>query len=962
MGTLTSPVLVGRADEMARLVACIESAPAVAVVEGEAGVGKSRLVAELLSGPAMAGRTLLVGHCHPMRDPFPLAPVVDALRGFGDRMGGLRLSPLAGALRPILPELADRLPPPPDPLEDPSMERHRLSRALLEVLDAAGPVVLVLEDLHWADEVTSDFLVFLLKQVPDQLGLVLTWRREDMAATSPLPALVPRLPPSTASARVSLEPLHADEVKLLVGAILDTDSVSADFADYLHERTAGLPFAVEEVLLLLQERHDLVPGEGHWQRRSLDQLEVPVAIRDSVLERLSRLAPDAARVVGAAAILQEPADDPLILSVAGLRGTRARMALNEALESALLQGTGQGRYSFRHALAADAVESAVLGPERAHLHNRAARALERRGEPLPVAQLARHCKAAGQPSRWARYSWEAALQARSLGNHAASARFLMDALSAPDLPSVTRARLAQMLSEVALDGLIQEAIPELLRAVDEGGLPAAVEGSIRVNLSGILHQSGDASAGIQHLIKALPLLEQRPVTRVVALEGLAAPWVLEGSVNDHLRWLDEAEATAAKSDDPDGSLQEAVRSARTALLLSIGAPEAWATLPEHPGTNPSASERYSWARRSTNTATILYYLGHFQQAAQWAAKAASAAEDLGTPRFSGGLRATDCLLAWSEGRWGRLRETADSIREEAHDISPVVQASVVVGLLQVAQGAGDEAEPVLAEAMELAARCGAIPTMGLAAAGIGRLRLSRGDPGAAQAVAMKALQAVAAKNIWVWAADVAPVAVEALIAGQLTAEASEWVRLLAEGLEGRDAPAADAALAQCRALLVEAGGDMNEAANQFGRAGEMWTALPHPYHAALCAERRGQCLVQQDRDTAGQVLVEALTAFRSLGATWDESRVKRTVRRHRLPLPYPWRGGPTRRSSGDELSPREREVVELVSAGLTSGDIAERLFLSSRTVEHHVERALRKLGVASRKDLLARARTAGRQP
>ncbi|MFD2355330.1 AAA family ATPase [Nonomuraea ferruginea] len=125
---MISPVLVGREKELARLVALVTTAPAVAVIEGEAGIGKSRLAAELLGDPAVAGMRVLSGSCVQIREPFPLGPIVEALRGRAPDLAGAELTPVAGALRDLLPELAGVLPEKPRLPDDRAAERHRLFR------------------------------------------------------------------------------------------------------------------------------------------------------------------------------------------------------------------------------------------------------------------------------------------------------------------------------------------------------------------------------------------------------------------------------------------------------------------------------------------------------------------------------------------------------------------------------------------------------------------------------------------------------------------------------------------------------------------------------------------------------------------------------------------------------------------------------------------------------------------
>jgi predicted ATPase len=189
---LTSSALVGREIELACLLEAAVLLPALVLVEGEAGVGKTRLVQDFLRSPELASVRLYSGACQHLAEPFPLGPVLDALRA--SRPVRTKLSPVAGALCPLLPELAPLLPPPPQQLGDRRAERHRLFRALRELLGALGPSVLVLEDLHWADDQTLEFVRFLCPQLPPELLLVCTYRGEDMPATSPFPSLAAGLP------------------------------------------------------------------------------------------------------------------------------------------------------------------------------------------------------------------------------------------------------------------------------------------------------------------------------------------------------------------------------------------------------------------------------------------------------------------------------------------------------------------------------------------------------------------------------------------------------------------------------------------------------------------------------------------------------------------------------------------------------------------------------------------------
>jgi predicted ATPase len=326
--------------------------------------------------------------------------VIEALAGAEKWLRGRQLSEVAGAVRPLLPELAPWLPPAPAPLDDRVAERHRVFRGLAEVLSALSPAVLVLEDLHWADGQTSDFLAYLLAAAPAGLAVVLTYRSEQAGAG--VRALTARLPAGTTRAHVSLAPLGEAETGALAAAILGADQeISEEFTRYVWERTSGLPFAVEEVLALVRERGLLVRHGQRWERRRLDRLEVPRGIRDSTLERVARLATGARRLVEAAAVLQSPVALSVLAAITADAAVAGSAWLTDAVEETVGHGVldeADGTFGFRHVLAAQAVYESLSGPRRLALHARAADAL--RGlDPAPLGQIAHHLQHAGRPAR-----------------------------------------------------------------------------------------------------------------------------------------------------------------------------------------------------------------------------------------------------------------------------------------------------------------------------------------------------------------------------------------------------------------------------------------------------------------------------------------------------------------------------------------------------------------------------------
>ena len=948
LGRLTSPVLVGREQELGLLIQAAAHPPAVAVVEGEAGVGKTRLVREVLAQPELVDRRTLIGECQPLREPFPFGPVIEALRGAQDVLPAHELGAVAGALRPLLPELSEQLPPALEPLGDARAERHRIFRAILELLRALGPTICVLEDLHWSDEGTGDLLRFLVSQLPDELSLVLTYRREDIPSSSPLVGLTSRLPAHIVGTRLSLSPLRPAEVRELVASILQVDDVSDEFALHLHERTLGLPFAVEEVLRLLADRRDLVQRDGRWARRMLGELEVPAAIRDSILERLAGLSPDARRVTEAAAVAGVACSGELVRGVAGLPTERAARGLCEALSLGLLREEEDGRLGFLHALGGQAVYEAIGGPERQRQHLRAARQLERGPEPLPLAQIAHHYGRANLPRKWIRYAEAAADLAMSLGNEPAACYLLADALGCPDASPAARARMAVKLGRAAVSSLDHgEALAVLRRVLDDGALPSGVRGEVRLYVGLLLdNQAGEVSAGLSEIARAVPELRRRPGLAARAMSVLAVPVSTEGHLAEHLAWMSRALETAGRARDP--VLRTAVLVNRATLLMLVGDAEAWRAVLDVPQDGRSVEERRHLVRASVNLAHACTFIGHYPHAESFLGRGRELLAAGIDPYFAVALESTSVLLDWARGQWAGLEARARKLSQAAEEVPLVfTEAELVLGHLLVARGELLEARAHLGSAREAGWTGGSVPVVAAAAGALARLDLARGDAEAAAEQALAALELVRAKGIWVWAAEVAPVTVEALLASGREDEAARIVREVARGLRRRDAPGAFAALSACRALLVGGEGRAEQSARAFARAERAWLALPRPYEAARCREERALLLLSSGQQRGKDLLLSALETFAALGATWDAARVRRSLREHGVARP--WRGG--RRGYGDRLSPREEEVARLAARGQTNREIAEALVLSPRTVQDHVAKAMRKLGVESRKAL-----------
>jgi DNA-binding NarL/FixJ family response regulator len=944
-----SEVLIGRERELRVLVEAAAGPPAMVLIEGEAGIGKSRLVREAVARAAVGSGRVLTGNCHRLREPFLLGPVVEALRGTHAAPPRRPLSPVAGALRPLLPELADILPAEPGRIHDAKAERHRIFRALRELIVALGPTLCVLEDVHWADEGTLEFLAFLMAEPPPQLSLAMTYRSEDLPPSASLLGAGACLPGEVFQSRIELAPLSLEEVGSLVRALLGDGSVPPELTAYLHDQTAGIPFAVEEMVGLLRDSGQLESVEQWQAATTMRRIGVPRVVQLSIRQRMAGFSADALLVSRVAAVIAERASEDFIGSVAELSPARTAKAITQALRAAVLEESGHGSYAFRHALAAQAVYDDIPGPERRRLHKRAAEALESEPAPRPLEQLAHHYHEADRPRESARYAEAAADAASAAGDDRAAARLLEHALSMPGLSRAARVRLALKLAPAALYSLEPESsIAPLQRILDDEHMAVGARGQLRYWISRLRCQTGDPGPWREAMMQAAEELRRRPQLAARAMINLAWPVYTPDSVEGDLAWLDRATEAARSTDDPIARI--AVHSQRAAILLSVGDPAGWEAIDDIPPEGSSIEEKLQLLRGYHGLSVAAMGLGYHDRAADFLDEVARLDDELDHVSWAPWRESTLISLDWRTGRWDGLKSRIDELsRRLAGRLGLAVSNQLVLGSLLLALDRLDEAEGVFTSVLEKAESRHWMTSRITARAGLAEILLAREDAPAAWSTVVPALDLIRRKGIWIWGRQIVPVAVQAQLARGEPAAARELVDEFSDGIEGRDAPAAHAASKICRASLAEAEGSHLAACELLEEAERAFAELPVPLEAARAREGRARCMLAGGDSAGEDLLLDALSRLEDLGATRDLALARAELKANDIALPSQGRGG--RRAYGNELSPREEEVAELAGMGRKNREIAEMLFISQRTVETHVASALRKLGALGREEL-----------
>ncbi|WP_245614158.1 ATP-binding protein [Actinokineospora inagensis] len=887
--------MVGRDAELAALLDAVRHPPSAVFVEGQAGVGKTRLVTEFA---AACDTRVVVGSCQPLPEPFPYGVLLDCLSRCGDQL--VDPGPVTGALREHLPELADRLPPAPGLLGDPAAERHRIFRAVRELVRALGPTVLVLEDLHWADDETRRVLRFVLGNLPPHLSVVATYRREDL----PSGGVLGRAFHVPSGVNVVLRPFGVADVRAMVDALVGTAVTSVRFAESLVRETAGIPFVVEEVVRALRD----VRGDV------LDLVDVPVLVADAVRERMGALPAAALSIVEAAAVLGAPETAEVLSAVAG---EEAGEYLGLLVDSGVFVEEAN-RYGFRQHIARRAVHAALPGPRRRELHERAVTILSTL-DVCPVERLCVHAKAAGMTAEWLRYSELAAETADPI----AAVHLLSAVLADPGISVEDTNRLATELCGYALSGLPGgEVTARVEGLLADPRLAPDVRGEVRLWFGLLLQrETGEVDRGAEEIALAIDALGDQPERTVRGIAAMAGPYLGTASIAEFQASLDRVERITDHL--PTVALRTALRATTLGGRLIVGDPSVWARIAQLPSVAEvhDPDEVHHLARAYCNLADACSWIGHYSRAREFLRVGISLAERVAATYVLGTAEATAVRLDWLAGRWTGLDQRIDRLIATYANLLLTTDLHLTRGWLAAARGDWTCAEEAFVAAS------GSYPVAISAAGGMAGMLLSRGETTAALQHVDRGVAMLRQKGAWVWSGDILPQAVTCYLAADRPDAAHELIAQTQSGLHGVDAPLAHAALTAARAAI---------APDLYREAIALHQALGLPYRAAQLAEQA---------NTAP--LNTLIQSYNTLGATVDAARCRHHLRTTGTPTPSP-RG---RRGYGDQLSPREQDVARLLSSGHTNREIAQALFLSRRTVEEYVVKVRRKLNAPSRHDI-----------
>jgi predicted ATPase len=416
------PVTVGRDSEMERLVAALDAADdgdsRTVVLTGDAGLGKTRMSVDVRRVAAERGMATMWGGCSEAELSLPYLPFLEAI---GNYLAQSDLTSLRRQLASGHRELAWLFPqleleePPRDP-SDPVQGKLRLFEAVLALLrTCAQPagLLLVLENVHWADASSRELLEYLVRRLRGARAMLLvTCRLEGLERRHPLVVGVDGWRRAGLVERIDLAPLTVDRVGEMIRATVDVRTVPMEIRRLLRDRSEGNPFVLEEILKEALDRGAVTRHDTAWRHESLQRLRLPRTVRDSVLGRLADLPEEAADMLRCASVLGRSFDYPLLATISGHEGHDVQAALRVCVLQQLVEEDpdADGHYRFRHSLTRESVYEDMLVPQRQDLHAAAADAL--RGRPdTPAVELCRHLLAARREEEAAPLGLAAAEQA-----------------------------------------------------------------------------------------------------------------------------------------------------------------------------------------------------------------------------------------------------------------------------------------------------------------------------------------------------------------------------------------------------------------------------------------------------------------------------------------------------------------------------------------------------------------------
>ncbi len=978
---VVSPVLVGRAQEIQTLEHALrtvrDGTGQCLFIASDAGVGKSRVLAEIRHHAVAQGFLTLQGHCFEQDHSFPYAPLIDALRAHLAQHTPPEIEQALGPLAPeivkLIPELSLRLPElKPTPALDPEAERRRLFESLtlfFNRLAATRPLLITLEDLHWSDQISLDFLQLFTRRLPDYPILLLaSYRHEE--SSLPLMHLLAHLERERLAREIRLVPLTRADVEAMLRAIFDLSRpVKAEFLDILYPLTEGNPFLIEEVLKSLITAGDIFLSEGQWERRPIEELHIPRSVQDAVQRRTEQLGEIEQEVLTLAAVAGQRFGYAVLREATGLPEPDLLQVIKQLIAAQLVVEESAEQFAFRHALTREAVYAMLLKRERQALHRRIADTLERvYAETLDLheADLAYHYHAAEMWAKALEYSRRAGENAQALYapreaiGHFTRALEAAQHLSRPLPTDLLRARGRAHERAGYFDAARSDYERVLDTARDAHDSSTEWQGLIDL---GFLWASRDYSQTGGYFQQALELArgQDEPSRLAHSLNRLGNWYVNVEQPLEALQFHQEALAIFQRLGDQRGLAQtldllgmanylggdliQGTADYEKAIVL-------FRTLDDRPALASSLATLTM--RGGTYQTDAMVPAADLIDAARAGETALQIAREIGLRETEAYVRLTLAFCLGAQGEYGRALDLARSslaIAEEIEHRQWTTAARCVLGVLYLDLLALSEARQHLEFALALAQEIGSWHWVRHAVSFLASTVIAQQDfawaesvldstPGSESGAQTLGQRLYACARIELALAHRDPRLALSLIEQLLRSAANlseDRVILRLWKLRG-DALATLSQHREAEAVFLAAQADA------FAQGARPWLWRIH-----IALGRLYQAMGRQHE--AIQEFSAAREMMETLAANLPDKALRLNfVERAMSMMPRPPAPSPARaeKEKYGGLTAREREVAALIAQGKSNREIAAELVVGLRTVEAHITRILDKLGFSSR--------------
>lgn len=892
------PPLVGRDEELELVEEVLDALFAgqggLVLLGGEAGVGKSRLAMEVAERAARRGATTLRGAAYEQEKQLPYGPFVEALEGFADPIRPDDLRALVGDAVPelarLVPSLAAKLGS--DRLAASLPDRFRLFTAVagfLRRLAARAPVVLVIDDLHAADEASLQLLHYLARTGRDSPLLLLgTLRTEEVGSTDSLGMLLAELHRERLSVRLDLSRIDPGESELLVAALLGGEPCEETVFEAVYQLAEGNPFYTEEVVQALREGDQLQHTDGRWRLRG-EVATLPGPLADPIVVRLKRLAHSTRAVLVLAAVIGRDSPYRLLRTASDLPETELLDALDECLDRQIFEETSEG-YRFGHPLQRAALYERLSRARRASLHGRVAAAIEALHRDRLTAHaeaLAHHYGLSDEPGRAVPHLIAAGNRAASVHASETAIDYYHRALELLGTPERTPGLVGELweksgdlwtlIGEAGRDvEAYQAAIAALQEAPDGLRLARLHRKAAYAYLS--RHDTGSAEP---HLIAAENLLVNlTDEAERGRLRCVRAHWLWE---RGHFAEALEAAEESLELAEHHGEPSDVVAAYETLAIVFHFSGEWRRGLHFELQRLGTAADDLQLARIFDIHHCVgeyhLYGDSSFEGIEEYARSTLELADRMGARRaqaFAWCLLGESLLL---RGHW----DEADSCLKRSTELHSELGTQAALpwqrlAELAVCRGDAAAAEGYLRQGMTIATVSPMAPHLwGRLYATTALNALERGDPHpATRAVEAAAEAATRYGDCPTCSALLHPVAAEAYAALGDLPKAEEHARA-AEQVASYWKSAAWKAMAEtAQASLALARDDRAQAVSRFLAATDLYDRAGQPFWAARCLLQAG--LVRKDQVAEARDLLErALATFHRLGAVQAEERARRNL-------------------------------------------------------------------------------------